>query len=82
LKLQIAGLSTGFDRNVVIGSPADQEMSVLSFKHDKLIGVQSINRSADHVAARKLLSRGIPTLNPAEANRDGFDLKELEATTR
>jgi NADPH-dependent 2,4-dienoyl-CoA reductase/sulfur reductase-like enzyme len=82
LKLQIAGLSSGCDRTIVVGDAGERRMSVLCFKADKLIAVESVNRGSDHVAARKLLGRGSPALTPAEAAKAGFDLKAWEAATR
>jgi 3-phenylpropionate/trans-cinnamate dioxygenase ferredoxin reductase subunit len=82
LKLQIAGLSIGCDRTVVVGDADERRMSVLCFKSDKLVAVESVNRGSDHVAARKLFGRGIPPLTPAEASTPGFDLKAWEAATR
>lgn len=81
LKLQIVGLPSGYDQAIVVGNPADYQMSVLSFRQDKLVAVQSVNRGSDHVAARKLLARGIPTLSPMEASRMDFDLKRFETVT-
>jgi 3-phenylpropionate/trans-cinnamate dioxygenase ferredoxin reductase subunit len=82
LKLQIAGLSIGCDRTVVVGTAEERRMSVLCFKRDKLIAVESVNRGSDHVAARKLFGRGTPALTPAEASKPDFDLKAWEATAR
>jgi 3-phenylpropionate/trans-cinnamate dioxygenase ferredoxin reductase subunit len=82
LKLQIAGLSMGTDRTVVTGDAAERRMSVLCFRHDKLIAVESVNRGSDHVAARKLFARGTPALTRADASKPGFDLKAWEAASR
>ena len=57
-------------------------MSVLCFRRDKLIAVESVNRGSDHVAARKLFARGTPALTPGEASKPGFDLKAWEAANR
>ena len=57
-KLQMAGTSDGFDRTVMRGSLKDGEFSVFYFDDDVLIGVDSINRPADHVVSRKLLAAG------------------------
>lgn len=75
LKLQIAGLSMGAGRTVVVGNPEERRMSVLCFKRDKLIAVESVNRGSDHVAARKIFGRGAPALSPEEASTPDFDLK-------
>ncbi|MNY17714.1 Rhodocoxin reductase [compost metagenome] len=81
LKLQIAGLSNGYDSTVVLGSVEDKQVSVLCFRHDRLVAVESCNRIGDHMAARKLLARA-PKLTAAEAAADGFDLKAWEAANR
>lgn len=81
LKLQIAGLSEGFDTPVLLGDPAARPFSVLCFRAGKLIAVESCNRPADHMAARKLLARHTD-LGVAQAAEAGFDLKSYEAATR
>ena len=81
LKLQIAGLQDGHDSTVILGSAASRKMSVLCFRRNHLVAVESVNRPIDHLAARKLLARA-PTLTPAQAAADGFDLKAFEAATR
>jgi hypothetical protein len=57
-------------------------MSVLCFRRDRLIAVESVNRGSDHVAARKLFARGTPALTPSDAGKPDFDLKAWEAATR
>jgi NADPH-dependent 2,4-dienoyl-CoA reductase/sulfur reductase-like enzyme len=81
LKLQIAGLSTGHDETVVIGSLAESKISVLCFRQQQLIAVESCNRPADHMVARKVLARRAP-LRPAEAAAPGFELATYEAGGR
>ncbi|MOA16574.1 Rhodocoxin reductase [compost metagenome] len=81
LKLQIAGLSTGYDSTVTLGSPESQQLSVLCFRNDQLIAVESCNRPGDHMAARKILSRP-PRLTSAVAAAEGFELKAWEAANR
>ncbi len=81
LKLQIAGLSIGADNFVAIGDPAAQQMSMLCFREELLLAVESCNRAGDHMAARKILARA-PALTPAVAAAAGFDLKAWEAANR
>jgi 3-phenylpropionate/trans-cinnamate dioxygenase ferredoxin reductase subunit len=81
LKLQIAGLSDGHDDTVVLGSEAQRQISVLCFRAGRLVAVESCNRPADHMAARKLIARHTP-LSAAEASAEGFELKAFEAATR
>jgi 3-phenylpropionate/trans-cinnamate dioxygenase ferredoxin reductase component len=58
LKLQMAGTSEGFDTYEVRGDMENNKFSIFYYKNEKLIGVDSINRPADHLAARKLLQAG------------------------
>lgn len=81
LKLQIAGLADGHDETVVLGSVEQRQISVLCFRAGRLVAVESCNRPADHMAARKLIARKSP-LSAAEASVAGFDLKAFEASTR
>src|SRR5207249_2250702 len=81
LKLQIAGLSDGHDETVLLRSAEGRQLSVLCFRQGRLVAVESCNRAADHMAARKLLAR-TSALTPAQAAEPGFDLKAYEAATR
>ncbi|GCB50887.1 NAD(P)/FAD-dependent oxidoreductase [Streptomyces sp. NL15-2K] len=72
--LQIAGLSAGHDTEVLLGEWPDA-FSVLSFREDRLVAVESVNRPADHMAARRVLANGVP-LDPATAAGDGFALRD------
>lgn len=59
--LQIAGLGQGHDAELVVGEPDSGSFSVLLFRDDRLIAVESVGRPADHMAARRLLAGGIPS---------------------
>ena len=74
LKLQIAGITIGHDTSVLRGDPADRNFSVFCFRGRRLIGVESVNRTADHVIARRLLA-GDPALSPEQAADEGLDLR-------
>lgn len=75
LRLQIAGVTAGHDETVLLGDPDDaRSFSVCCFRDGSLLGVESVGRAADHVAARRLLAAGTP-LSPAEAAAPGFELK-------
>ncbi|MER5933283.1 FAD-dependent oxidoreductase [Streptomyces sp. NPDC002054] len=71
--VQIAGLDEGHDTELVLGDDPDA-FSVLLFRGEELQAVESVNRPADHLAARRLLDRGIG-LTPDEAGTPGFTLK-------
>lgn len=81
MKLQIAGLSEGSDMPVLLGDAVARQFSVLCFRAGRLVAVESCNRPADHMAARKLLARHTD-LSVAQATEAGFDLKAFEASTR
>jgi 3-phenylpropionate/trans-cinnamate dioxygenase ferredoxin reductase subunit len=74
LKLQIAGITAGHDRAVIRGDPAAGQFSVFCYRGDRLIGVESANRTADHVVARRLLA-GDPQLSPPQAIDESYDLR-------
>ena len=76
IRLQMAGLPEGHDRQVVRGNPETGKFSVFHFRAEKLVSVDSINRPADHLAARKLLSSGA-ALNPEQASDESLDLRTL-----
>jgi 3-phenylpropionate/trans-cinnamate dioxygenase ferredoxin reductase component len=56
-RLQIAGIADGVDEAVVHGDPGSGAFSVLRFREERLVAVESVNRVPDHVAARRLLDR-------------------------
>ncbi len=74
LKLQIAGITIGHDTSVLRGDPADRNFSVFCFRGGRLIGVELVNRTADHVVARRLLA-GDPALSPEQAADEAYDLR-------
>jgi 3-phenylpropionate/trans-cinnamate dioxygenase ferredoxin reductase subunit len=74
LKLQMVGLTAGCDRTVVRGDPAARAFSVFCFRGGTLLGIESVNRAADHMFGRRLLAAG-ETVTPEEAGDPAFDLK-------
>ena len=76
LKLQITGLSTGYDNYVVRGVPDSESFSVLYYAGDRLIAVDSVGKPADHLASRRLLGSGVAVPKDMAANVD-VPLKSL-----
>jgi len=76
VRLQMAGLSQGHDRMVIRGHPELRKFSVFYFKDAELTAVDSINRPADHIFARKLLSAGV-VVTPEQVADEGVDLRTL-----
>jgi 3-phenylpropionate/trans-cinnamate dioxygenase ferredoxin reductase subunit len=74
LKLQIAGITAGHDQAVLRGDPDGGHFSVFCYRTGRLIGVESVNQTADHVVARRLLA-GDPKLTPQQAADESFDLR-------
>jgi len=74
LKLQMVGLTAACERTVVRGSVEKGAFSVFCFRNDRLVGIESVNRGADHVFGRRLIGAG-ETITPDEAGDMSFDLK-------
>ena len=79
IRLQIAGLSMGWQEAVLRGSPDDEAFSVLYLRNGHLLAVDAVNRPADFMAARRALSRGPVPMSAAAAGEQGRPLKELLA---
>ncbi|WP_411085114.1 NAD(P)/FAD-dependent oxidoreductase [Streptomyces sp. 061-3] len=78
LKLQIAGLSTGYDDFVVRGEPDSERFSVLYYRRDELLAIDSVNSPGDYMAVRKALSEQV-TIPRDRAGDPGTPLKTLLA---
>jgi 3-phenylpropionate/trans-cinnamate dioxygenase ferredoxin reductase subunit len=76
LKLQMVGLSQGYDEIVTRGNPEQPAFSAYYLRAGKLIAVDSLSRIADHMNARKLLDRGL-TPTAAQIADEAFDLGSL-----
>jgi len=75
LRLQIAGLGRPDDDAVVSGDVAGGRFSVFCFRGERLVAVESLNRPADHLAARRVLASGAhPT--PVQVTDPRFSLKD------
>lgn len=77
-KLQIAGYGAGHDLAVPRGDPLGGKFSVFLYRAGRLVAVESVNRAADHMQARRLLSAG-RSVPPALAADASTDLKGLAA---
>lgn len=77
LKLRIAGVVMKPDEVVVRGDPAARKFSTFCFRDGRLQGVESLNATSDHMAARRLLAAGAQlAVTPAELSDPSFDLKK------
>jgi 3-phenylpropionate/trans-cinnamate dioxygenase ferredoxin reductase component len=74
-KLQMAGLSEGFD--VCVERPGSgAAFSLFYYRDGRLIAVDSVNRPGEHLLARKMLDAGVSP-DPALAANPASDLRAL-----
>jgi 3-phenylpropionate/trans-cinnamate dioxygenase ferredoxin reductase subunit len=73
-KLQIAGLTTGYDHVAVRGDRTTRSFSAFCYKSGQLVGIESINRAADHMFGRRILAMN-RSIEPEQAEDLSFDLK-------
>jgi len=64
LRLQTAGLSTGFDAEVVRGDPATRSFSVVYLKKGRVVALDCVNAVRDYVQGQKLV-QGRAAVPPA-----------------
>ncbi|BCM17038.1 NAD(P)/FAD-dependent oxidoreductase [Mesorhizobium sp. J8] len=73
MKLQMVGLTQGGDSHVVLGDLADNKFSIYHYAGDRLLGIESVNRPADHMLGRKMLGAGFsPTPQTVAAGPDAL----------
>lgn len=76
LKLQIAGLPAGADHTVTRGDPSTESFSLLSFRDGLLVAAECVGSSADYLAAKRGLEKGL-TVDPVAATDAAVPLKRL-----
>ena len=80
LKLQIAGLSTGYDETVVRGDPEARKFAVFYLQNGKLIAVDAVNSPPEFLASKKMIITGA-RLAPETLRDTSKSMKEIAATT-
>jgi 3-phenylpropionate/trans-cinnamate dioxygenase ferredoxin reductase component len=58
IKLQIAGLSEGYDETVLRGDPDTNSFAVFYFKDGVLIACDAVNAPAEYMASRMMIAKG------------------------
>jgi 3-phenylpropionate/trans-cinnamate dioxygenase ferredoxin reductase subunit len=76
LKLQIAGLSQGFDQVVMRGDPASRSFACLYLVGGKLIAVDAINSPRDFMQSKALIAAQA-TIDPEQLANTEIALKDL-----
>ncbi len=59
LKLQIAGLSEGYDETVLRGNPAERRFSCAYLKDGRLLALDAVNAPKDFMQAKALIAKGV-----------------------
>jgi 3-phenylpropionate/trans-cinnamate dioxygenase ferredoxin reductase subunit len=77
-KLQVAGVARGLTHQALRGDPASGAFSVFGYEGERLAMVESLNRPADHMIARRLIDAGLSP-RPEEAADLSYDLRALAA---
>lgn len=76
-KLQIAGLSSGYDDIVLRGAPnTDRSFAAFYFNGNKLLAVDAVNSPREFMVARMALSKG-KTLDKSALDNQNTDLKSI-----
>lgn len=78
VKLQIAGLSQGYDDTVVRGDPEGGRFTVFYLKDGVLIAADTVNEPQDHLACRKLVGKK-EAFSGAQLTDPEVSLKDLAA---
>ena len=76
MRLQMAGLSTGYDEHVVRGEPDSERFSVLYYREGRLLAVDAVNNPVDYMVVRKALTQGV-TIPADKAADAATPLKSL-----
>ena len=76
LKLQIAGLSQGYDRAVLRGDPDSRSFSCVYLADERIIALDAVNNPKDFLQAKKLIADR-KTMNPDMLSDVRTELKNL-----
>lgn len=76
LKLQMAGLSQGYDRCILRGDPSTQSFSAFYLAGDRLLAMDAVNRAADFMLAKRSLAQ-VCTVDVQRLADEAVPLKDL-----
>ncbi|MEY4139019.1 MAG: hypothetical protein RLZZ371_1201 [Pseudomonadota bacterium] len=76
VKLQIAGLNTGYDRIVVRPGPKEGSVSHWYYVGEQMLAVDAMNDPRSFMVAKRLLESGM-SADPAAISDPAFNLKDL-----
>lgn len=78
LKLQIAGISAGYDECIIRGAPEENEFACLYLRNGRLLAVDAVNRPRDFMQSKSLIAAGVVADREKLADVD-VPLKDLLA---
>ena len=78
LKLQIAGLSHGYDRIVVRGKPDERKFAAFYLRDGALLAVDAVGSPMEFMASRQLIARAARP-DPAALADPGVSMKDIVA---
>lgn len=78
VKLQIAGLPEGADRQVVRGDPDAAAFAVFHLAGDRIVCVEAVNAAAEFMAGRQMIGRGTP-VDAARLADPAVSMKDVAA---
>lgn len=76
LKLQMAGLSQGYDRCIVRGNPAARNFCAFYLQGERLLAVDAVNRPGDFMQVRRALAQPV-MVDVDRLSDESFALKDL-----
>jgi len=76
LKLQIAGLSEGYDETILRGDKKTKSFSCLYLKEGKIIAIDAINRPKDFIQSKVLIQEK-RRIDREKASNEDFELKQF-----
>ena len=76
LKLQIAGLSQGFDEVVIRGDITGRSFAAFYLKEGRMIAVDAVNRAPEFMMSKMLLQKGtsVPAARLAD---ESIEMKDI-----
>ena len=78
IRLQMVGLYDGCDQTVIRGHMDTNKFALFHYREDQLRAVHAVNRPADYIISRKLLTAGVSP-RPEQVGDGTYDLKKLIA---
>lgn len=80
LKLQIAGLSQGYDRVAIRGQPAARKFAAFYLREGRLLAVDAVNAPAEYMTSLKALIPAKAKVPPERLADTSVSMKEIAAT--